>query len=328
MTPAFSPARCVPEGHRLLRPRDPHHASRLPSVPFRSCRQRGQKHLHGKARRCGQPRRAQGARNGQGRRREEPQSRLRPPAPLPELLPRRPQAGQGTGRHRRDRFRPGVLERRRHLVPRQASRRHERPHVPAATTGTSSPGSAATTSTSSTSTTSTSPTGSSAAIAGIRAQGMGGRQQRVDRKWGQIYDHHAVRVHLRQRCPRQQPVPPPGRCLECDVREEFTGTKGKVYLDNSGKLLRQRPQGRTRSGSTAPSGKCSLATLKKARSRQAQFGGDPDPYQVEHDTLQAAIRENTPLNNAYYGAESTMTALLGRMATYSAARKSEVGRGP
>jgi hypothetical protein len=44
---------------------------------------------------------------------------------------------------------------------------------------------------------------------------------------------------------------------------------------------------------------------------------DPDPYQTEHDTLQAAIRDNKPLNNAYYGAESTMTAIMGRMATYS-----------
>ena len=33
--------------------------------------------------------------------------------------------------------------------------------------------------------------------------------------------------------------------------------------------------------------------------------------------LQAAIRENKPINTAYYGAESTMTAIMGRMATYS-----------
>jgi len=29
------------------------------------------------------------------------------------------------------------------------------------------------------------------------------------------------------------------------------------------------------------------------------------------------IRENKPINNAYYTAASTMTAILGRMATYS-----------
>ncbi|UWX54872.1 hypothetical protein NYZ99_19370 [Maribacter litopenaei] len=30
-----------------------------------------------------------------------------------------------------------------------------------------------------------------------------------------------------------------------------------------------------------------------------------------------AIRENTDLNNAEYGAKSTLTAIMGRMATYS-----------
>jgi hypothetical protein len=42
-----------------------------------------------------------------------------------------------------------------------------------------------------------------------------------------------------------------------------------------------------------------------------------DPYQVEHDVLFAAIRNGTPHNEVEYGAHSTMTAILGRMATYS-----------
>ena len=42
-----------------------------------------------------------------------------------------------------------------------------------------------------------------------------------------------------------------------------------------------------------------------------------DPYQVEHDDLFAAIRDNKPHNEGEYGATSTMTAILGRMATYS-----------
>ncbi|MDX1618485.1 MAG: hypothetical protein R3224_06845, partial [Balneolaceae bacterium] len=44
---------------------------------------------------------------------------------------------------------------------------------------------------------------------------------------------------------------------------------------------------------------------------------DPNPYQQEHDELFAAIRNGDQINNAEYGAKSTMTALLGRMATYS-----------
>ena len=45
---------------------------------------------------------------------------------------------------------------------------------------------------------------------------------------------------------------------------------------------------------------------------------DRDPYQVEHDRLFASIQNGgEPINNAEYGAKSTMTAILGRNATYS-----------
>ena len=44
---------------------------------------------------------------------------------------------------------------------------------------------------------------------------------------------------------------------------------------------------------------------------------DPNPYQVEHDRLFAAIEEGRVINDGEHGAKSTMTAILGRMATYS-----------
>jgi predicted dehydrogenase len=40
-------------------------------------------------------------------------------------------------------------------------------------------------------------------------------------------------------------------------------------------------------------------------------------YQIEHDRLFDAIRNDRPHNEAVYAAESTMTAILGRMAAYS-----------
>jgi hypothetical protein len=46
-------------------------------------------------------------------------------------------------------------------------------------------------------------------------------------------------------------------------------------------------------------------------------GPNPNPYQVEHDDLFASIRAGKPINEAEFGATSTMTAILGRMATYS-----------
>ena len=42
-----------------------------------------------------------------------------------------------------------------------------------------------------------------------------------------------------------------------------------------------------------------------------------DPYQQEHDDLFDAIRNDRPYNEAENGAKSSLTAILGRMATYS-----------
>lgn len=148
------------------------------------------------------------------------------------------------------------------------------------------------------------------------AQGMGGREQRTEAKFGQIYDHHYVEytyangVRVNSQCRHQSGV-------YNAVREEFTGTKGKLYLINSGACYAVDHKGNTiwkyRASAEAADGEGDT----KGKGKKARRGSDPDPYQVEHDTLQAAIRDNKPLNNAYYGAESTMTSILGRMATYS-----------
>jgi hypothetical protein len=42
-----------------------------------------------------------------------------------------------------------------------------------------------------------------------------------------------------------------------------------------------------------------------------------NPYVQEHQDLHDAIRNGTPLNDGWHGAKSSMTAVLGRMATYS-----------
>ncbi len=145
----------------------------------------------------------------------------------------------------------------------------------------------------------------------LSAQGMGGREQRVDKKFGQIYDHHYVEftyengVRVNSQCRHQSGV-------FNAVREEFTGTKGKIYLINSGACYATDHKGNT-IWKYRPGGGAAAAE----GGAKGKRGIDPDPYQTEHDLLQAAVRDNKPLNNAYYGAESTMTAVLGRMATYS-----------
>jgi ribosomal protein S4E len=64
-------------------------------------------------------------------------------------------------------------------------------------------------------------------------------------------------------------------------------------------------------------GAASIVDLEGNNIFEYKNEADPNPYQVEHDKLFASIRNNEVINNAEYGAKSTMTAILGRMATYS-----------
>lgn len=124
----------------------------------------------------------------------------------------------------------------------------------------------------------------------VKAQGMGGRQVRIGKDFGEIYDHHYVEFTyedgtvMNSQCRHQK-----GTLNR--VTEIIGCQKGKAYpgriVDADGKTV-WRYRGKAKS-----------------------------PYQIEHDRLYEAIRENKPMNNAYYTAASTMTAILGRMATNS-----------
>ena len=67
-------------------------------------------------------------------------------------------------------------------------------------------------------------------------------------------------------------------------------------------------------------GKCSL-TSADGKTIWATPRKRPDdymsPYQVEWNAIVDAVLHDKPYNEADYGAISTMTAILGRMATYS-----------
>jgi predicted dehydrogenase len=130
----------------------------------------------------------------------------------------------------------------------------------------------------------------------VSARGQGGRQVMTGIDHGEIYDHHQVEFTY-----------PDGTKLfsYChhwpnawsSVSEHAHGTKG--YADLSAKTIQ-------------PSGGGDRWSFALPR------GSEPtDPYQVEHDVLFDAIRNDKPHNEAFYGATSTMTAIFGRMATYS-----------
>jgi myo-inositol 2-dehydrogenase / D-chiro-inositol 1-dehydrogenase len=156
------------------------------------------------------------------------------------------------------------------------------------------------------------------------AQGMGGRAIRNRPEDGQLFDHHYVEftyangVRINSQCRHQKNT-------TAEVREEFAGTKGIIQL-SPGSAIARDYKGKE-IWRYAPAA-AAAADAEKAASgpgkKRNRGGSDPDPYQIEHNELQNAIRggEGSYLNNAYYTADSTMTAILGRMATYSGQRVS------
>jgi predicted dehydrogenase len=128
----------------------------------------------------------------------------------------------------------------------------------------------------------------------VKAQGMGGRQVRTGKEYGEIFDHHCVEFTY-----------PDGSILNSQCRhipgtldrvdELFTGTKGKIMCDDG-----------------------VIADFKGNALYQFDKKGENNPYQTEHDELFAAIAKGEyKFAQAENGAKSTLTAIIGRLATYS-----------
>lgn len=129
----------------------------------------------------------------------------------------------------------------------------------------------------------------------VRAQGMGGRQVRNKKIHGQIFDHHFVEFayadgsRLYSQC-RQGQVG-----AYSQVTEHVTGTKGSANLGVQNHLFQ----------------------IIGANPWEVRLKAAEDGHQLEHYPLIEAIRNNQPMNEGEHAAMSTMTAILGRMATYS-----------
>jgi len=130
----------------------------------------------------------------------------------------------------------------------------------------------------------------------IRAQGMGGRQVRNDKKLhGQIFDHHFVEFEyadgskLFSQCRQGQ------QGTYQEVSEHVVGTKGRADLNVGSKLFR----------------------ITGPNAWELRLKTGEDGHQLEHFPLMEAIRNDTPYNELEIAAGSTMMAIMGRMATYS-----------
>ena len=128
----------------------------------------------------------------------------------------------------------------------------------------------------------------------VKAQGMGGRQVRKGKDHGEIFDHHYVEFTyadgsiLNSQCRHI-----PGTMSKVD--EMLVGTKGMI--------------------------RCNDASVTDAKGKvlfQFDKKKENNPYQTEHDELFAAIAKGEyKFADAENGAKSTMTSIMGRMATYS-----------
>ena len=128
----------------------------------------------------------------------------------------------------------------------------------------------------------------------IRAHGMGGRQVRTTKEHGQIFDHHFVEfeyadgARMFSQCSQ---IPH----MWNQNSEHATGSKGIASLGD-GRAF-------------------SITGPKAWQSNRSK--GKADAFQQEHHDFFAAIRNNKTYNEADYGIPSSMTAIMGRMATYS-----------
>ncbi len=127
----------------------------------------------------------------------------------------------------------------------------------------------------------------------IEARGAGGRQVRVGPQYGEIFDHHSVEftypggVKMFSYC---RHIP---KCWN-SFSQHIHGDRGTINIEGHG-----------------------AAELLVSGAEPVKVLRGPDGHQTEHDRLFAALLEGRPYNEADYGASSTMTAILGRMASYS-----------
>ena len=194
--------------------------------------------------------------------------------------------------HRRIEVPAGVLQRPAASGSARASPTSRKCSTKSAT-GTTSLGSAATISSSSTSTTSTSCNWIAKGHP-VEAEGMGGRQVRIGKDVGEIFDHHAVEFTYADGVEDVQLLPPDSRLLEF-LRRARPRHEGQGRSPG----LRRRRAVRCR-----PSAACAGTTA-------------PTATRWRWTTCLRPCLAGQPYNEADWAAESTMTAILGRMATYS-----------
>ncbi|WP_353130430.1 Gfo/Idh/MocA family protein [Parapedobacter pyrenivorans] len=142
----------------------------------------------------------------------------------------------------------------------------------------------------------------------VSVTGSGGRQKRVDERFGNVYDHFATVYQYENgtkayfSC-RQQNNTAPAYAVE------LVGDEGRCVVD-------------CRTGTHDITGKKPWKyddTTKFTDENAYKESNSRSMYQQEHDELFASIRKNTPMNDGDWMVKSNLVALAGRMAGYTGA---------
>jgi predicted dehydrogenase len=128
----------------------------------------------------------------------------------------------------------------------------------------------------------------------VSAQGMGGREVRKGKDHGEIFDHHYVEfTYADGTVMNSQCRHIPGTMSKVD--ELIIGTKGRIYC-----------------------GAAKITDHKGNALYQFDRKAENNPYQEEHNELfDAILKGEYRFDDTEIGAKSTLTAIIGRMATYS-----------
>jgi predicted dehydrogenase len=143
-----------------------------------------------------------------------------------------------------------------------------------------------------------------------KALGMGGREVRTDPKYGNVFDHFAVEFVY------------PGGARVMSMCRQIHGTSSRVAERLVGTHGVADPSGHIQG--------------PQAFDYEPPGGEWVNPYEQEHRDLIDSIRRDKPLNEGRRVAESTLTAIMGRMSAYTGRevswkwliRQSELELGP
>jgi predicted dehydrogenase len=125
----------------------------------------------------------------------------------------------------------------------------------------------------------------------VKCTGMGGRAARTEPMYGDIFDHFAVEYEYANGARVLSMCRQTAKAAE-NISERVVGTTGFSYTDGADGYVKG---------------------AKPYENEQVS----PNPYVQEHVDLIASIKAGKPLNEGRQVAESTLTAIMGRMSAYT-----------